>query len=134
MGTTVSPTAVQALLRKGVAMQIRPPSASNPRAKEAARSNGELKTRKDAWHAVSIVTPTSACGAAVALRNHRFLSKDAPRLPLTGCSSPEGCRCIYRHHADRRGKPRRSMDRGEAPKSGGEVERRKRGRRSDDID
>jgi hypothetical protein len=114
-------------------MQSRPPSATSPRAKEA-RSNDELKTRKDAWHAVSIVAPTSACEAAATLRNHRFLSKDAPRLPLTGCSSPESCRCIYRHHADRRGKPRRATDRGEPPKSGGEAGRRKRGRRSDDID
>src|SRR5262245_22364794 len=133
MGTHGIARGRKSTARKGVAMQIRPPSATSPRAKEAASSK-ESKTGKDAWHAVSIVTPTSACEAAAALRNHRFLSKDAPRLPLAGCSSPEGCRCIYRHHADRRGKPRRAKDRGEAPKSGGEVDRRKRGRRSDDVD
>ena len=116
-------------------MQIRTPSASSQRAKQTSRNSSERQQgRKEAWHAVSIITPTSTCEAAAALRNHRFLSKDAPRLPLAGCSSPETCRCIYRHHADRRGKPRRSMDRGEPPKSGADAERRgKRGRRSDDV-
>ena len=113
-------------------MQIRTPPAASQRAKQAS-SNERPQGRKEAWHAVSITTPTSTCEAASALRNHRFLSKDAPRLPLVGCSSPETCRCIYRHHADRRGKPRRSTDRGEPPKSNSDAERRgKRGRRSDD--
>jgi hypothetical protein len=113
-------------------MQIRSPSTPASRAKDETRTSGEPKNRKDAWHAVSIVTSTSPCEAAAALHNHRFLSKDAPRLPLAGCSAPENCRCIYRHHADRRGKPRRATDRGEAPKGNGDTEKRKRGRRSDD--
>lgn len=88
---------------------------------------------KETWHAVSIVTPSAPCEAAQALHNHRFLSKDAPRLPLGGCSAPESCRCIYRHHADRRGKPRRAAERGGLPRPSHDVERRaKRGRRADD--
>jgi hypothetical protein len=115
-------------------MQIRPPSAPGTRPKDTARGADARPEHKEAWHAVSIVTPTSACSAANELRNHRFLSKDAPRLPLAGCSSPETCRCIYRHHADRRGKPRRGADRGDPPKGGSpSAERRgKRGRRSTD--
>ena len=81
-----------------------------------------------------IITPTSTCEAAAALRNHRFLFKDAPRLPLAGCSRRKPVAAFTRHHADRRGKPRRSMDRGEPPKSNADSERRgKRGRRSDDL-
>ncbi|HKE44549.1 MAG TPA: hypothetical protein VKB41_08425 [Steroidobacteraceae bacterium] len=115
-------------------MQIRPPSAPGTRPKDAATSPSARPVRKETWHAVSIVTPTSTCEAANNLRNHRFLSKDAPRLPLAGCSSPQTCRCIYRHHADRRGKPRRGADRGDPPKGGNpEQERRgKRGRRASD--
>ncbi|HZF26630.1 MAG TPA: hypothetical protein VEZ88_10250 [Steroidobacteraceae bacterium] len=115
-------------------MQIRPPSAPGTRSKDAVRGSNERPAHKETWHAVSIVTPTSTCEAASALRNHRFLSKDAPRLPLAGCSSPETCRCIYRHYADRRGKPRRGSDRGDPPKGGqSDTERRgRRGRRAND--
>lgn len=102
------------------------------RAKESRSAADSSQGRKE-WHAVSIVTSNSPCEAAQALQNHRFLSKDAPRLPLADCSAPDACHCIYRHHADRRGKPRRSADRGGLPGSGNEVERRdQRGRRADD--
>ena len=47
-----------------------------------------------------------------ALRDTRFLSADAPPLPLPECSSPWRCKCIYVHFADRRTKPRRATDRG----------------------
>jgi hypothetical protein len=118
-------------------MQIRPPSAPGTRSKDTVRDSEARPARKAAWHAVSIVTPTSCCSAASELRNHRFLSKDAPRLPLAGCPSPETCRCIYRHYADRRGKPRRGNDRGDPPKGGNPTSERRgrRGRRStDNID
>jgi len=117
-------------------MQFRPPSLPGTRPKEVERDSNQRPARKETWHAVTIVTSTSACEAANQLRNHRFLSKDAPRLPLAGCSSPETCHCIYRHHADRRGKPRRGADRGDPPKGGNpDTERRRRGRRaSDNLD
>jgi len=67
------------------------------------------------WHAVSIatgsmVTGACPCKAAVALQGQRFLSAEAPKLPLRGCSNPKGCQCSYRHHADRRNDPRRAID------------------------
>jgi hypothetical protein len=64
------------------------------------------------WHAVTIVAKNSSCEAARAARNTRYLSAEAPRLPLAECSKPDACPCAYKHHADRRGEPRRAEDDG----------------------
>lgn len=88
---------------------------------------------KQLWHAVTIVTPGHACDAASSLKGHRFLAREAPRLPLEACPSPEYCRCTYRHFTDRRSGPRRGSERGELtriPKSG--ERRSNRGRRASD--
>jgi hypothetical protein len=59
------------------------------------------------WHAVGIVAKSSACEAARALRATRFLSAEAPRLPLPQCTKSKECHCAYKHYADRRAGPRR---------------------------
>jgi hypothetical protein len=64
------------------------------------------------WHAVTIVAKSSSCEAARATRNKRYLSAEAPRLPLAECSKPEACSCSYKHHADRRAETRRADDDG----------------------
>ena len=78
------------------------PQVSNKSATAAPVS----RVRKD-WHAVSILPKGACCEAALALRGSRFLSGDAPRLPLAQCTTPKSCSCAYKHHADRRGQPRR---------------------------
>ena len=55
------------------------------------------------YHAVSIRFDAGACAAAQALDGQRFLSAEAPRLPLNECNAPD-CSCRFVHHADRRGK------------------------------
>ncbi len=60
------------------------------------------------WHAVSIVPKGACCELAKSLRSSRFLSAEAPRLPLPECSMPGSCTCAYRHHPDRRGPARRA--------------------------
>src|ERR1700693_2283500 len=94
---------------------------------------GSLKQR---GHAVSVVAGPVACPATVGLRHKRFLSDEAPSLPLPECSSPWRCKCIYRHFSDRRATPRRATDRGasSSPKVGNERREKlgKRGRRADD--
>ena len=60
-------------------------------------------------HAVVVVPGRHACAAAYALRDRRFLSREAPALPLTGCSAGE-CTCRYQHHDDRRHAVRRARD------------------------
>jgi hypothetical protein len=66
--------------------------------------------RSTPWHAVSVVTGRWCCEAARGLIGSRYLSRDAPRLPLVQCSAPEFCTCMYKHHVDRRGQPRRKDD------------------------
>ncbi len=67
-------------------------------------------------------------------RNARFLSKEAPRLPMVGCDHPETCECTYRHFEDRRNGLRRSAELGIAGMSSGPKgdRRQVRGRRAKD--
>lgn len=102
-----------------------------PSRKPAAR-RPQPEPGKQAWHAVTIITPGHACDAANELKGQRFLSKEAPRLPLAGCPSPEFCRCTYRHYSDRRTGPRRASDRGELRTAPIGERRANRGRRSTD--
>lgn len=51
--------------------------------------------------AVSVHPSPAGCQAAKALKSKRFLSDEAPRLPLEGCEAAV-CHCIYHHHSDRR--------------------------------
>ena len=83
------------------------------------------------WHAVAIVAPPTACSAARACADKRYLSVDAPRLPLAACDV-EICDCTYRHFADRRQGPRRAEDEPNGPPSLDRERRRSRGRRADD--
>jgi hypothetical protein len=76
----------------------------------------------------------SSCAAAHDLRKKRFLSKEAPSLPLPECGNRSGCECTYKHHEDRRGKQRRKGEQSftstqKIPKI---DKRQSRGRRSDD--
>jgi len=72
-------------------------------------------TLSNRWHAVSVVGGLAPCPHAMALRQQRFLSAEAPRLPLPDCTSPGRCQCRYQHFADRRAKMRRTEDRGGLP-------------------
>ena len=56
----------------------------------------------DPFHAVSILPVETGCPAVESIKVQRFLSEDAPGLPLADCSVVE-CRCKYVHYADRRG-------------------------------
>lgn len=85
------------------------------------------------YHAVAIVPGASCCTAARDLRTQRFLSREAPALPLANCTmSP--CRCSYRHFDDRRTKARRSADRmGQSAPWTGSERRAPSGRRQTDA-
>ena len=52
----------------------------------------------------------NACNAAVSGKNRRWLSREAPLLPLPGCTRPDTCQCTYNHHDDRRAASRRADD------------------------
>jgi hypothetical protein len=84
------------------------------------------------WHAVAIVPGAGCCKAAESAKGRRFLSSEAPLLPLRTCDVA-ACTCKYRHHEDRRGTPRRSEEAGGNQRSRATTERRSnRGRRETD--
>src|ERR1700761_371645 len=62
------------------------------------------------WYSVSIAIKKMSCDEAKGMDGRRFLSKQAPRLPLSGCTRSEHCPCTYRHHQDRRAGPRREEE------------------------
>ena len=70
-------------------------------------------TGKTQWHAVAIRPKGGSCEAVQACRTARYLSKEAPRLPLAECTTSDTCTCVYKHHEDRRLKPRRQSETGE---------------------
>lgn len=92
------------------------------------------KKPAQAHHAVAIVPGSRACGEVRKLVGQRFLSSEAPRLPLRNCDRPD-CSCRYEHHEDRRRGPRRAREMGVAIDGyEGEEHREKlrRGRRKGD--
>ena len=83
------------------------------------------------YHAVTIATGARCCSAAESLRETRFLSREAPKLPLANCDVLN-CQCTYAHHDDRRRGPRRAREMGVALDGYDGTEKRaapKRGRR-----
>lgn len=65
------------------------------------------------YHAVSIRYRMNACEAAKQLTDKRFLSNEAPKLPLPECTAST-CHCHYEHYEDRRdGEERRTPFEGE---------------------
>jgi hypothetical protein len=88
------------------------------------------------FHAVSIIGSGTACAVSEACRGKRFLSTEAPRLPLAECDAKR-CECRYRHYADRRGAPRRREEKVAIGTTAtvrviGANRREKRGRRATD--
>lgn len=84
------------------------------------------------FHGIAIEPGDNACDAARALAGKRFLSEDAPRLPLEGCGRGTACRCVYRHFKDRRTEARRETDLGLPPRTVLEDKRYGGGRRVTD--
>jgi len=86
------------------------------------------------WHAVAIRSSQLRCPAATQLGKRRFLSGEAPSLPLPDCACSEQCRCLYQHFDDRRTLTRRATDEGRpAPAYRGADRRRAPGRRQTDL-
>jgi hypothetical protein len=58
------------------------------------------------FSSVEIRLRSNACPAARALKGQRFLAKEAPTLPLPGCSAAQ-CSCSFAKLSDRRTDGRR---------------------------
>jgi len=63
---------------------------------------------RSSYSAVSIVSKGGRCGAAAELDEQRFLSEEAPPIPLPDCDQRDRCQCRYQHWDDRRQDDRRS--------------------------
>ena len=86
------------LRRRGERQAAKP---TRPDRRIAADTSGK-------FHAVGIKFPSYACDAAKSLAGKRFLSKEAPPIPLPDCDGRD-CECTFMHYPDRRsGKDRRS--------------------------
>jgi hypothetical protein len=84
-------------------------SLSAVRSADAASAEGRRHWITNPWHAVGVAPCLGACTTAQKAANVRYLSSEAPVLPLAGCSNKK-CSCRYRHFQDRRGSPRRDSD------------------------
>ncbi len=73
-----------------------------------------------------------ACRAAKLVTGQRFLTDQAPKLPLEDCDSAR-CDCRYIHYSDRRQEQRRDIDVGISSRFFfGEERRQSAGRRATD--
>jgi hypothetical protein len=111
-------------------------TAKKGKTKTAASSSEHTTAAAKPFTAVTLAPGPGACEAVLSFEGARFLSGDAPLLPLADCGS-SSCTCKYMHYEDRRdiNEERRqpfSM-RTELHSSSGEEERRLRaGRRGPD--
>jgi hypothetical protein len=91
-------------------------------------------TKARPYQAVAVFRGNPCCALARRFDEHRFLAKDAPSLPLSGCSMPQKCTCRFLKFKDRRDvTPRRLMEFGaSALLFAGKERRGVRGRRVSD--
>jgi hypothetical protein len=68
------------------------------------------RIRVPTWSAVRLVAYGQACSRATALHDKRYLAREAPALPLKGCTRAAACNCMYKHYVDRRTGPRRDQE------------------------
>jgi hypothetical protein len=83
------------------------------------------------FRAVEIAPSVTCCAAAKQVTGRSYLLRQAPRLPLMGCTMPTNCSCSFRKNADRRGSDRRRFGATETKRwFMGPDSRNQRGRRS----
>lgn len=76
------------------------------RMKSAVRSPALTQQKSNPYHCVTVKFRKNACDPVRALESKRFLAKEAPRLPLPGCTV-KNCGCRFVHYDDRRSEERR---------------------------
>ena len=94
-----------------------PLSSPNPGWESDVVVSSKRQAESARFHAVEIRCAGPACEAAQQARGKRYLSSEAPLLPLAGCDRPDRCRCRYEHFDDRRAASRREAE-AEPPDTG----------------
>ncbi|MEH6448712.1 MAG: hypothetical protein V7765_08580 [Oleispira sp.] len=69
-------------------------------------TSSEKRVKNNEFHCVETHHHAQCCNAVKELHGKRFLSAQAPTLPVNGCDQ-EHCHCDYIHHDDRRIEVRR---------------------------
>jgi hypothetical protein len=100
------------------------PEPAAKHSKSSSKSSKSAATPALPFQAVSIYRGIKSCEIAKRFSDHRFLAKEAPQLPLSGCTMNASCECRYLKHKDRRGAPRRLIEFGLAPRLFDGKERR----------
>jgi hypothetical protein len=97
------------------------------------RRTREADNSDHPFQAVMLVCKSGSCTKAheLARNKHRFLTGEAPALPLQECTNPESCGCHYASFTDRRLTERREESLASRCYAGPER-RRRSGRRSGD--
>lgn len=68
--------------------------------KSTAQSSFVAKSIISPYHCVEVNMSYDACEEVLKLHGKRFLSAEAPMLPVPGCD--QNCSCKFKHHNDRR--------------------------------
>jgi hypothetical protein len=89
---------------------------------------GPAITGKD-YRGVSVAPGGRCCAAANDIVGKRYLSREAPRLPLEHCTMPADCSCKFMKASDRRDADRREPGLSETGRWFAGPEHRKRGGR-----
>lgn len=92
----------------GWSVYTRNAMAGMRRSSLTGRQQSEPGSVKPSFRAVAVNPGDCACANARKLSGQRFLSREAPILPLRDCGNVR-CKCTYLHHADRRGPERRHI-------------------------
>jgi hypothetical protein len=85
----------------GKISRANPPTTPKP----IAKHKGTHSTSD--FRAVEIAPSIMCCSAAMQVAGRSYLLREAPRLPLMGCTMPTNCSCRFRKNADRRDSDRR---------------------------
>ncbi len=76
------------------------------RSSKKKSSTKVTKPKVSPYHCVELKISYDACDAAMQQHGKRYLSAEAPILPLSECDQ-QSCRCRFKHHDDRRHEQRR---------------------------
>lgn len=94
-------------------------------------ANAKRPSSTGDFRAVEIAPSIMCCESARQVTGRVYLLREAPRLPLMGCTMPTKCACRFRKNPDRRDSDRRMFGATETNRwFAGLENRERRGRRS----
>ena len=97
-----------------------------PPAKQKSVAALKQPKRDGDFRAVEIAPSIYCCPAAMQVSGRPYLLREAPRLPLYGCTMPTRCACAFRKNADRRDGDRRLFGANETHRWFGSADNRER--------